>query len=338
MSIYPDKKEGALTGLWVVEVTHGGRRLRKRCPTMDVAKEAEAAMIAKLKRAETTDGIRRAEHKGTAKTLTECARAWGRSLWEGAHQTDCLRKVDIVCSLMGTDPVVSEIDKAWLVEVVQELEDKREASGGTVNRYLSVLSAILKEAVDRDMMPKSPKLPWASESAGRLRWVSREEEAKMLTILNTWGEHKIALFVEIALATGMRRGELLRMRGEHIDGPWVRIWETKNGEPRSVPLSADLRMRFATIGATWGDEKAFLYRLRVVWAKLKKELGLDDDDQFCVHALRHTCATRLVEINTNLTVIQKFMGHKSIQTTLRYAHVNDALLLTAGGGLEAASK
>jgi site-specific recombinase XerD len=51
-------------------------------------------------------------------------------------------------------------------------------------------------------------------------------------------------------------------------------------------------------------------------------MGLSDDENFVFHCLRHTRATRLVEMGVNLRVIQQFMGHKAIQTTLRYAHVS----------------
>jgi hypothetical protein len=58
-------------------------------------------------------------------------------------------------------------------------------------------------------------------------------------------------------------------------------------------------------------------------------MGLSDDEDFVFHALRHTRATRLVQHGVNLRVIQQFMGHKAIQTTLRYAHVSDDMLASA---------
>jgi integrase len=66
--------------------------------------------------------------------------------------------------------------------------------------------------------------------------------------------------------------------------------------------------------------------IRYGWAKARKELGLENDPWFVFHACRHTCATRLVEKNVNVFVIQRFMGHKRIETTKRYAHVSDEQL------------
>ena len=50
-------------------------------------------------------------------------------------------------------------------------------------------------------------------------------------------------------------------------------------------------------------------------------MGLSNDDQFVFHATRHTCATRMVDASINIFVIKEWMGHKRIETTLRYAHV-----------------
>ena len=56
------------------------------------------------------------------------------------------------------------------------------------------------------------------------------------------------------------------------------------------------------------------HQLRYAWNKAKVAMGLSGDGEFVFHALRHTRATRLVEMGVNLRVIQQFMGHKVIQT------------------------
>jgi len=347
MAIYADKRDGALTGRWCVEVEQGGRRTRGRANSLvearameQVFKGAEGSKGSKGSKGSAPASVATPLHglahgKRSPITLVECSRAWGRALWERAgHQAKNLRKIEIIVEIKG-DIAVTSITREWLVDLVGELEAGREASPGTINRYLSAVSSLLKEAADRDLIPKSPKIPWRVESAGRLRWVSPEEENTMLTLLRGWGEDRVALFVEMALATGLRRGELLRVKGEHIDGRWIRVWETKTGEPRSVPLPERLRVAFAAQGASWGSPEAFVNRLRCVWPKLMTAMQLGEDDQFCVHALRHTTATRLVQVGVNLRVIMAYMGHRSIQTTLRYAHVNDLMLAGAADAQEA---
>ena len=52
--------------------------------------------------------------------------------------------------------------------------------------------------------------------------------------------------------------------------------------------------------------------------------------RFCMHALRHTYATRAIESGMQPKVLQKLLGHASIKTTMdRYVHVTDDSLTNA---------
>jgi site-specific recombinase XerD len=57
------------------------------------------------------------------------------------------------------------------------------------------------------------------------------------------------------------------------------------------------------------------------WNAVKKEVGLGNDKQIVPHILRHTCASRLVQAGIDLRRVQAFLGHQTIQMTLRYAHL-----------------
>jgi integrase len=70
------------------------------------------------------------------------------------------------------------------------------------------------------------------------------------------------------------------------------------------------------------------------WAWAREQMGMKDDFEFIIHALRHTCASRLVNAGMDLYVVKEWLGHSSIQVTERYAHLNPVKLVHAATMLE----
>ena len=76
------------------------------------------------------------------------------------------------------------------------------------------------------------------------------------------------------------------------------------------------------------------YQSDKAWAWVREEMGLKDDKDFILHALRHTCASRLVNKGIDLYVVKEWLGHSSIQITERYAHLDPQKLVRAVEVLE----
>jgi integrase len=77
-----------------------------------------------------------------------------------------------------------------------------------------------------------------------------------------------------------------------------------------------------------------IYQSDKAWAWARVEIGLKDDSEFIIHALRHTCASRLVNAGVDLYVVKEWLGHSSIQVTERYAHLAPHKLAHAAKMLE----
>lgn len=129
---------------------------------------------------------------------------------------------------------------------------------------------------------------------------------------NTWK------LVYVAIRTGCRRGELLAANEGHINGNRLHLWQTKTDKPRTIPMNDKTRQYLLEL--LRGDMPTGPM-IRRHWDIARTKMGLQDDQQFVFHTTRHTCATRLVDVGINVFVIQEWMGHKRIDTTLRYAHV-----------------
>ena len=76
------------------------------------------------------------------------------------------------------------------------------------------------------------------------------------------------------------------------------------------------------------------WAFRAIWDRARAHLGFAEDRQFVIHTLRHTCASRLVQRGVGLKVVQQWMGHKTIQVTMRYAHLAPGHLMEAAAVLE----
>ena len=131
---------------------------------------------------------------------------------------------------------------------------------------------------------------------------------------------------------GLRIGEVEELRLDDLDLPnrKLAVRNSKGAEDRVVFLTdrvvLGLKEYLAVRGMGHSDH-VFLYRN----APLKKDLirnrlkaaGKRVGVHEYPHRLRHTCATQLLNAGCRITSIQRFLGHKSLSTTMIYAHAHD---------------
>ena len=317
MAIYQDKKDGKPTGRWRVELQVDGVRFRKRFDTHKEAQAAEALWRVDPTLADASIKPRH-DNRGRPVLLLDLMRKAHGSLWRDAVTANqsWARCEDIIKALAVSR--ISELKSYHLDDLVELWSDTK--SNATINRYLSALHCLLKWGHDRGYVESIVKFPWLAESSGRIRWITPEEQEQLTSLVRSYGRDDIADLIDVAIVTGMRRGELLGLTREVIEPTWVRLWKTKTNVARSVPIDPrthETLMRLIENGMPTPEA------LRHYWDRAKADMGLKDDRDFVFHACRHTCATRLVQANVNLRVVQKFMGHKRIETTVRYAQVAD---------------
>ena len=119
--------------------------------------------------------------------------------------------------------------------------------------------------------------------------------------------------------------------GAETQYPVVTFWYTKNGRPRTLPLlkpAQEALAYFKSLGWAKPFEgisyKGYYYR----FIRVKQHIGLGDDPDFVPHVLRHTVASEFVMQAKDLKRVQEWMGHLTIQTTMRYAHLAPSSLFS----------
>jgi integrase len=164
------------------------------------------------------------------------------------------------------------------------------------------------------------------ENNARDRWLSRNEEMRLLSVASQWLQD----IVVFAVNTGLRMGEILALTWGAVDlcRRTLTVLRSKNGERRTIPLNRTVvellsnreKLRPASTELVfWSKVGTRLDgpNLRRAFRLIVKKSRLDD---FHFHDLRHTFATRMVQAGVDLYKVQRLLGHKSPQMTQRYAH------------------
>ena len=209
-------------------------------------------------------------------------------------------------------------------EMVERFKQMRLAKvcPGTVNRDLAVLRRMLNLAIAWGYLRENPlrffKFP--KERNGRLRYLTREEFERLVEACPDW----LKPIVTIAVNTGMRQGEIVRLTWSDVDleNGFAAVNDPKNGIPRKVPLNETARAAFEEVKQGSSSIKAFPVSQDWVqheFARIVKVAGIVD---FKFHDLRHTCASWLVMAGVEILKVKEVLDHKDIRMTLRYAHLS----------------
>jgi site-specific recombinase XerD len=210
-------------------------------------------------------------------------------------------------------------------------------SAGTINRFRSTLSLVFRLGIASRKIEQNPirQVKHRREDNGRTRYLTVDEETRLRAVVtNRYPQHMPEL--DIALNTGLRRGEQYSLTWEDVDFgmKMLTVCLTKNGETRHVRLNS---AAVTALSELYGNSPAsgYVFTSRQGDRLLKGRHWFEPAIQaagvknFTWHCLRHTFASRLVMAGVDLRTVQQLMGHKTIQMTVRYAHLTPEHQLAA---------
>lgn len=224
-----------------------------------------------------------------------------------------------------------------------ETDPKEKLAPGTINRRISFFRTVLYEAVSREYIDRNPaaRLKMLPEENTRFRVISTVEERRLLEKSPPW----LVQVIRLALLTGLRQGELLRLRRHDVDreGRLIHVSsETKNHHSRLVPYPEVLKPLLDDLIPEEGNSGQFVFskpdgevlsRSRIVNA-FRRAVRAADLHDCTFHDTRRTYASRLVNRGVSLPVIAKLLGHGATYVTERYAHVSEGALAAAVARLD----
>ena len=157
----------------------------------------------------------------------------------------------------------------------------------------------------------------------------------LLDVLHDSPNRMVALLIETALYTGLRRGELFKLKRKDVDldSGNLALRDPKGGPDVMLPISLKVvtimkearKLRPHSVNVfpnKWGRQRTTLSN---TWPRIRAAAGIPKAFRF--HDLRHTYASYLASSGeVQLYTLQRLLGHKTAAMTQRYAHLSDRTL------------
>jgi site-specific recombinase XerD len=316
---------------WISYLDADGVRRREKAGKMSAALDLVAARRLQVRKGELIPP--RQHREWTFRRLAEAAIAAKRQrLAPATITTDNLRLGRLLPLLGGIrfDRVTPEKIEGALTQ----LRSLYDLSTSTLNRYRSLISSVFSFAVRAGRVAANPatRVQRYPENDSRVRWLRADEISVLRGVLQN-AVHEAEF--DLALHTGMRRGEQwgLRWRDVDIQNRDVKV-KGKTGE-RHVTLNSTAIAALESLRALSGAGEFVVPDANARPASRDMRSWFEDGVRaagivnFRWHDLRHTFASTLVINGVHLRNVQELLGHKSIVTTMKYAHLSSGHLREA---------
>jgi len=306
---------------WLVDEQPGGRggkRFRKTFKTQAEAKQYQAWLKTKV----TAEPDWKPERPETRR-LTELVSEWflvhGSTLRSGEDQR---KRLEAMALAVG-NPIADR----FTADTFANYRTKRLAEGITptnCNREHTYTKALFNILIGAKKWSKSnpmADLKMFKGSERELHYLDSAQIDKLLSSLAASSNKHVLLCTKLALSTGARWSEAEQLRKTQVRGGLVQYSRTKTDKNRSVPisdeLSAELHEHFKKHGA---GGRFFEYCEGAFREGIERaEIELPDGQM--THVLRHTFASHFMMNGGSIVTLQRVLGHKSVKTTMQYAHL-----------------
>lgn len=206
-------------------------------------------------------------------------------------------------------------------------------SPATINRYSASIGGLFTWCIKKRLAPKGWENPCKGiesrpENNEVVRFLSETERNALLTACRASTWNKLYLLVIVALTTGARKGELLRLTWGDIDfeRQIASVNQTKNGDKKNLPLVPAVIEELNKFKTNNPNELIFASKRRPdsafnyvdLWYKALKTANIKN---FRFHDCRHTTASMLAQSGCTLLEIGDVLGHRQINVTKRYSHL-----------------
>ncbi|UWQ97486.1 integrase arm-type DNA-binding domain-containing protein [Rhodobacteraceae bacterium M385] len=236
---------------------------------------------------------------------------------------------------------IGDLTRADVVAFHHDLRDRPY----TANRAVAMLSRMFNLAEDwglRNEGSNPARRIKKYREEEKKRYLSDDEQARLGQVLEdvlaTGQETEYAVAaISLLVLTGCRLGEILSLKWEYVTPRHLELPDSKTGR-RRIPLPREAYDIITSLPRRAGNpyvilgvtDHGHLVNLNSPWLRIRKLAGLED---VRMHDLRHTYASVAVMSGIDPFLLKEIMGHKNLQTTLRYSHFADEAVQQAAGSV-----
>ncbi|WP_372985512.1 tyrosine-type recombinase/integrase [Marinobacter sp.] len=308
------------SGRWQVDVQPGGRgqkRIRKSFDAKPEAQRFERWVLSQHDSGTPVPHLKKDRRK-----LSELLQVWylahGKYLRDGERRYRHLKRM---AEAFG-NPTASKLTANDYL-VYRALRVEEDIAPKTCNNELGYLNAVFNELHRtgeisyqnpfQSIRPiKIQEREMGYLDMGQIRAIFKELREK------TTNPHAL-LVARISLETGARWSEAESLTLDRLKPYRVTYDQTKSGKKRSVPISKDL---YKTIKKHLEEHGSFGTSTISAFRRAVDRSGIQLPQGQCAHILRHTFASHFMMSGGDILVLQRVLGHSTINMTMRYAHLS----------------
>jgi site-specific recombinase XerD len=241
----------------------------------------------------------------------------------------------------------SLLSEEQVLSFVHHLQQNHDYEGSTLNQCVAALRLFF-----RDHLAHADWTCWQHIKIKRHEPIPTVlDRSEVRTLLSSVKERRFRMLFTLMYHCGLRLGEVCRLEVSHLDRKRgvLRVINGKGGKNREVPVSARMfnllgwwwqqhrnpRFLFPGVGRGWKEK----YGCRATAQRQAKHPMSDASVQqamkaailtsrltkagICCHALRHSYATHMLEEGVSVRQLQRYLGHASIEVTVKYLHLTN---------------
>jgi len=322
-AVYPRETKSGIIRWYAEHKNAEGKRVQKLIPLAITKEDAILALQVEVAKVHLSScGIQSPKSRVSFNEYAESFKTNYLEVERKNCQSDVYRLNHLADYFLGK--MLDEIDS----EMIRQLKKERLENGNserTVNRYMALLKRLFNLAIEQGYAKENPvkQVKFYSErDTHRSRVLSNAEEIRLLAESPDY----LRCIVLIALHTGLRYGEIKRLKWNHVDfdRKEITVEKTKGKCVRFIPMNRILLQKLGVLKKLAGrGEYVFSFRsIRTAFENACKRAKISG---FVFHDLRRTFGTRLLEQGTDIVTIQRLYGHSSLMVTQLYLHPDDKL-------------